>query len=712
VNFSSRLFSVCIGILTVALCCGGCSVSKSAAPPSTTDNGGVPGRATSTGSTADTSSPAPIGTEVQAPATTPWLASPPGQEPAHVPGTVITGITFEAHADRSVVALQTTGTPPQVQVKQQHNPTRLALDVKPARLSPTQEKALMVRDPKGVVTRLEAIPGTDGQEDMVKVVVYLRTATAFEVQQDNDVIRLAIAQSSTTAAAARAPLPPGSPTAVASPSVPTLSRPGLPAASPVAAKTARVMPQRAAIVPRGAAAAAAPGAVESAPAARPAAPPPGAGLIEPQAFTGEKISLDFQDADINDILRLIAEVGGVNIIASGDVQGKVTTRLVDVPWDQALDVILKINGMGQERSGNIIRVAPLARITQERRERVQALKTEVEAEPLVTRMVPVNYAKAKELQPNVAKLLTPERGKILIDERTSTMIITDTQKQVDDISALVEKLDRPTPQVMIEARIVESSRNFTRELGIQLGLSFSQITDRVFPNRIDVGGGVSPTAVQPGGVVRPSVPANFLLDLPAAVVAGGSGGAIAFSLASIGGSILDAQLSALESSGRGKIISSPKIATLDNTEAQILSGSKIPYQTVSAEGTKVQFIDATISLKVTPHITPNDYINMKIIATKNEQGANTAAGPIITTREAHTDMLVKDGETVVIGGLYKRNTTSSRDGLPGLSNLPVIGRLFRRDKETDINDELLIFLTPRILRQDDATVKPRATLSY
>ena len=711
-NFSYRLFRVCIGILTVALYCGGCSVQQSAAPPPTADNREVPGRDTSTGGTADTSSPVPMKTDVKAPAATPRLASSPGQEPAHVPGTVIMGITFEAHVDRSVVALQTTGTPPQVRVKQQHTPPRLALDVKPARLSPTQEKVMTVRDPGGVVTRLEAIPEADGQKDMVKVVVYLHTATAFEVQQDNDVIRLAMALSSTRAATARAPQPPGSPTVVAAPSVPPPAPPGLPVTSRVATKTARVMPQRTASGPRGTVVPLGPGVIESAPAARPAAPSPGVGHAEPQAFTGERISLDFQDADINDILRLIAEVGGVNIIASGDVQGKVTTRMVDVPWDQALDVILKVNGLGQERSGNIIRVAPLAKLTQERQQRLAAQRTEVEAEPLVTRLVPINYAKPKELQPNVAKLLTPERGKILLDERTNTLIITDTPRQIDDMLALVETLDRPTPQVMIEARIVESSRNFTRELGVQLGLQFSQITDRVFPNRIDVGGGVSQPVVQPGGIVRPSVPANFLLDLPAAVAAAGSGGAIFFSLASIGGSILDAQLSALESSGRGKIISSPKIATLDNTEALIQSGKKIPYQTISSEGTRVQFIDATISLRVTPHITPNDYINMKILATKNEQGDNTSAGPTIITREAHTDMLVKDGDTVVIGGLYKRNTSTSRAGLPGLSSLPIIGRLFRHDTERDDNDELLIFLTPRILRQDNTPGKSRATLSY
>jgi type IV pilus assembly protein PilQ len=196
-------------------------------------------------------------------------------------------------------------------------------------------------------------------------------------------------------------------------------------------------------------------------------------------------------------------------------------------------------------------------------------------------------------------------------------------------------------------------------------------------------------------------------------VATGSGGAIGFSLASIGGAILDAQLSALESSGRGKIISSPKIATLDNTEAQIQSGRKIPVATVSAEGTRTEFVDASITLKVTPHVTPNEYIGMKITATKNEADfSNSVNGiPTITTREANTDMLVKDGDTVVIGGLYKRTISSNRAGIPGLSSIPVIGRLFRKEQEKDDSDELLIFLTPRIIRQDDATDNRRTALS-
>ncbi len=640
----------------------------------------------------------------------PVLTSPLGPGPAKLSSAMITAITFDTRADRSIVSFQTTGALPQVQVKQQQNPHRLALDIKPARLSPMQEKAMIVHDLDSIVSHLEAVPLADAQEEAVKVVVYLRTAASFDVHQDNDTIRLALQPSSPNPTAARAPATLHSPTAATLSLLPPAPRPVAPA-PPLVAATAPRIAQINPMVRRGAAAAAgpSPSAESRAPVSQNEGLPSGGSVTEPQAFTGEKISLDFQDADINDILRLIAEVGKVNIIAGGDVQGKITTRMTDVPWDQALDVILKINGLAQERSGNIIRVAPLEKFTNERQERLKAQITEVQAEPLVTRIVPANFAAAKDLRPNLEKLLS-RRGTIIIDARTNTMIITDTQASLDAVLALIEKLDRPTPQVMIEARIVESSRTFLRELGIQLGLAYSQITDRTFPNRIDVRGGVP--ATNTGGLSPPTAPANFLLDLPAAVALG-QGGAIGFSLASIGGTILDAQLSALESSGRGKIISSPKIATLDNTEAQIQSGRKIPVATVSAEGTKTEFVDANITLKVTPHVTPNEFIGMKITATKNEADFTQQVNniPTITTREANTDMLVKDGDTVVIGGLYRRTIQSSRSGVPGLSSIPVIGWLFRKERQQDDSDELLIFLTPRIIRQDDATDKRRTVLS-
>jgi type IV pilus assembly protein PilQ len=384
-------------------------------------------------------------------------------------------------------------------------------------------------------------------------------------------------------------------------------------------------------------------------------------------------------------------VSGLNIIAGSDVQGTITTHMVDVPWDQALDVILRINGLAQEREGNIIRVAPIARFITERQETLRARQTEVQAEATITQLVPINYANATELKGNLEKLLSP-RGSIIIDPRTNTMIITDTRKNLDDMLALVETLDRQTSQVMIETRIVEATRNFLRDLGIQLGTQFNKITNLTFPNRI----GVTGTALPEAG--------NFLVDLPAAVGAG-AGGAITFTLAGAS-SLLDVRLSAAESSGQIKIISNPKIATLDNAEALIQSGRRIPVQTTSAEGTKTEFVDASLSLKVTPHVTQDDFVSMKISATKNEADFGNQVNniPTITTREATTNMLVKDGDTVVIGGLYRRTLSSSRAGVPWVSQVPVLGWLFQKTLERDDNEELLIFLTPRIIRQLE---KPR-----
>jgi type IV pilus assembly protein PilQ len=308
--------------------------------------------------------------------------------------------------------------------------------------------------------------------------------------------------------------------------------------------------------------------------------------------------------------------------------------------------------------------------------------------------VPINYADATELKSSLEKLLSG-RGSIFIDGRTNTMIVTDTRRNLDDVLTLVQTLDRQTPQVMIEARIVEASRDFSRELGVRFGGQYAAVTDRTFPNRI----GVSGASTDP----------NFVVDLPAAVGAG-SGGAIAFALAGAN-SILNVELSALEASGRGKIISNPRIATLDNTEAVIQSGVRIPFETNSAEGTKTEFIDASLVLKVTPHVTPDGFINMKINVTNNQpnEAITSAAGqPSITTREANTAMLVRDGDTVVIGGLYRRILSTNRAGLPWMSQMPVLGWLFRKDTESDRNEELLIFITPRIIRQPEMPYRSRA----
>jgi type IV pilus assembly protein PilQ len=602
-------------------------------------------------------------------------------------GAMVKDVTFVSLADRAVLAMQIGGPAPQVRVRERREPLRLIVNIKGASLSPTWEKADFLFDPSGIVHDLTAKQVDTASGPNVKLEVYLRKAVPFEVQQDDHLLQLVLAKAATSTDTSSAAAPAASSTQAAaqtSESLPLIAQMMPMGKTPTGASPMRKPSVRTA--PSGTASTAA-AADESK-------------ADESKKYTGKKISLDFQNADINDILRLIAEVSGLNVIAGGDVQGTVTTRMVDVPWDQALDVILKINGLAQEREGNIIRVAPLKRFIAEREERMQAQKTEIQSEPTVTQVVPVNYAEADELKKNLERLLG-DRGSIFIDERTNTLIITDTQEHLDDMMALLATLDRQTPQVVIEARIVETTRNFLRELGVQLGFNYQDVTDREFPNRINVGGGVADTA-----------PGNFLVDLPAAAAAG-SGGAISFALAGAS-SLLNVRLSALEDSGEGKVVSSPKIATLDNTEALIQSGRRIPYQTISSEGTKTEFVDASISLKVTPHVTPDGFVSMKIVATKNDADfAQTSGGvPTITTREATTEMLVKDGNTVVIGGLYTRDMEEASNGVPGLQDVPVLGWLFNKKRRSDTNEELLIFITPRIVRQPHLQKQAKTTLAY
>lgn len=621
--------------------------------------------------------------------------------------TVVTDVEFDTLPEASVVTVQTSGQLPQMRVRQRTEPLRLILDMAHARLDAASGKVMAVHDPGGVVTQLQTVQETEGDGETVQIVAYLKAETPFAVRQEENEVRMVIAKPAAQVPATdTAALPAPSAPAITASQAASVSH-----ESPVAARyTPADAPSEATSVQQESASAEA-NTVAAAQSRDSAAPAAAQGITAPvssttigaqdvQRYTGEKISLDFQNADIHDILRLLAEVSGLNVITGPDVQGSVTTRMIDVPWDQALDVILKINGLAQEREENIIRIAPAERFITERQERLRAQQTEVQIEPTVTQVVPVNYAKAEELKTNLEMLLG-DRGSIFVDTRTNTMIVNDTRRNIDGMLTLVQTLDRQTPQVMIESRIVEASRNFLRDLGIQLGARTTKTTDRKFPSTVTVGGSATPDA------------GNFLVDLPAAV-ATGQGGAISFALAGAG-SLLNVRLSALERSGNGKIITNPKIATLDNTEAIIQSGRRIPFETVSQEGTQTEFADASISLRVTPHVTADGFINLKINATKNEADfANTSAGgvPTILTREASTEMLIKDGETVVIGGLYSRTIQSSHDGVPGLSKLPVIGWLFQQNRKEDINDELLIFITPRIIKQPEAPVQARAALSY
>lgn len=595
--------------------------------------------------------------------------------------TVVTGVKFHSLPGASEIAVQIAGTLPQMRIKQLTHPLRLTLDVADARLSPSQDHLMAVHDPAGVVSQLQTMQSANqpDTQQTVHIVAYLHMPAPFEVRQEANQVRVILTQPVMQTAV-------GEPEAAASPPPVTVSEPAvLLSGAPLIAQAAPAEPGAAAGVPE------------------PIAP---ATIMsqEDKKYTGEKISLDFQNADIHDILRLIAEVSGLNIISGPDVKGTVTTRMVDVPWDQALDVVLRINGLDQERADNIVRVAPVDRFITERQDRLRAQQAEVQAEPTVTQVVPISYADVNELKANLERVLS-NRGSIWVDTRTHTLVLTDVQVHVNQALELVKTLDRQTPQVMIESRIVEASRQFLRELGVQLGARVVKTTDSNFPSTIAVGGDVSSSSADGTSA------GNFLVDLPAAVGTG-QGGAISFALAGAG-SLLNVQLSALENSGQGKVITNPKIATLDNTEALIESGRRIPYATVSDEGTRTEFADASIKLRVTPNVAPDGFIDLKIHATKNEADfSRTSANgvPTILTREATTEMLVRDGDTVVIGGLYQRTLQEANRGVPWLSRVPVLGWLFKTKRKEDNHEELLIFITPRIIKRPDVPSQAQALL--
>ncbi len=409
-------------------------------------------------------------------------------------------------------------------------------------------------------------------------------------------------------------------------------------------------------------------------------------------YTGQRISLDFQQADLIDVLRLISEVSGMNIITSPDVAGRVTTRMVNIPWDQALDMILKTHGLGKDQEGSIIRVAPLDRLRKERDDELQSKRVVEELEPPVTRTLQLSYARAEELKSNMEKLLT-KQGRLDIDKRTNTIIVKDVSATVDEVLGLIRRLDAQTRQVSIDTRIVETSRTFLQELGIRWGNFVNQDTGVKFPRQVSLSG----RQPAPGGVSP--VGGNFAVDLPTLT----QPPALAIGLSLISNSsVIDLELQALERNGRGRIISNPKVVTLDNKEALIESGDEVPFKTESADtGPKVEFKDAKITLKVTPHISPDDFVLLEVDAAKKEVDfARTVEGnPTITSRQSKTSILVKDGATVVIGGLFKRTTTDTREGVPGLSKIPYLGWLFKTEQTRDDNDDLLFFITPRIVRE-------------
>jgi type IV pilus assembly protein PilQ len=418
----------------------------------------------------------------------------------------------------------------------------------------------------------------------------------------------------------------------------------------------------------------------------------------PTRFTGSPISLDFQGADLRAVLRSFAEISGLNIVIDPNVQGTVDVALRDVPWDQALDIILRANKLGYSVDGTIVRISPLATLATEEKERGDLAKAQADSGQLTIRTFPLSYAKGEDMvvllkQANILS----NRGSAFVDHPTNTLIVTDLQERLTNTSDLITTLDRAQPQVEIEARIVQTNKTYARALGIQWGFSgavapaLGNTTNLAFPNSGTLAGRA------PGPVA--STPVGTAVNLPAL---GGATSAVGLTLGSVNGSFnVDVALSALETSGNGRLLSTPKVSTLNNVAAEMTQGVQIPIQTSTNNTVVTSFKDAALTLKVTPQITAANTVIMQI-ALENatpDFGRSINGIPPINTQRAITTVLVLDGQTTVIGGIYTSTQTNTRDQTPGLGSIPILGWLFRRERMDDQNTELLIFITPRIVRQ-------------
>lgn len=418
-------------------------------------------------------------------------------------------------------------------------------------------------------------------------------------------------------------------------------------------------------------------------------------------FAGRRISLDFQQADITNILRLIAEVSGFNIVVGEGVKAKVTMKLVSVPWDQALDMLLKMNGLGMIRQGTIVWVDTLTNIAKQQDEEARAKEAKTKAEELVDRVFYIRNIQAQELQTALRQYLSP-RGVMNISAGSNALIVRDTETKLAVMKQLVDGLDLQVPQVQIEARIVQADTVYARGMGIQWGIQNGDFGPNSFNFLGNATGAFAPT----GGTGATTIPRDFIVNLPAQVGGLPAVPAIGYQFGKLApGFALDLRLSAGELLGLSKVIAAPKITTLDKREAKISQGESIPFQTTSLQGTQTTFVDANLELNVTPQITSRDpkevgkQILMKVRATRNAVGARSnPAGPSIDRREATTQVIVRDGETMVIGGVFVDTQNNNVQGVPYLSRIPVLGWLFKNKSESVSKQELLIFMTPTIIR--------------
>ena len=420
-------------------------------------------------------------------------------------------------------------------------------------------------------------------------------------------------------------------------------------------------------------------------------------------YIGHPVSLDFQDADLRSVLRALVAQGGLNVVFDNGVQGTIDIVLNDIPWDQALETILRANKLGYVAEGTIIRIAPLSVLAEEEQDRTKLANARALAGDLGVRTFSLSYARAQELQPLLTRSVLSPRGQIQVDQRTNTLIVTDLPDRLLTAQNLIMGLDRPEPQVEVEARIVQTTRDFARAIGIQWGLNgrmtpeLGNTSGLAFPNRGTVGG-------RTGAEQRPVDPRAGPLEMTGSAVnlpAANATSAIGLALGSINGSFnLDVALSALERSGKGRVLSTPRLTTQNNIQAKVQQGIQIPIQTIANNTVTVTFKEAVLMLQVTPQITAAGTVIMQVSVTNMAADFSREVNgiPPIDTQEAHTQVQVNDGATTVIGGIFVSKEQASSEKVPFLSRIPLVKWLFRADSVTDESRELLIFITPRILK--------------
>ena len=431
-----------------------------------------------------------------------------------------------------------------------------------------------------------------------------------------------------------------------------------------------------------------------------------------EKFTGEKLSLNFQDIEVRAILQLLADFTDKNLVASDSVGGNLTLRLKNVPWDQALDIILKARGLGKREVGNVMMVAPQEELTARERLEMESKQQYLELSPLKTEFIQVNYAKASDMASIIkdeANNLISERGNVSVDERTNTLLVQETSEYLEEIKTILKALDIPVKQVQIESKIVVANDDFSRGLGVKLGYSVRTsplvLDGAKTNNSVIIGGGIGgDTSVATGtgflNADNASTPQeNYQVSLPITSPTG----ALKMFVGRQGSYLLNLELQAAQAEGRGEIISSPTVITANQREATIESGTEIPYLEASSSGaTSVSFKKAVLSLKVTPQITPDKRIIMDLRVNKDSVGTIFSGIPSIDTNNLITQVLVENGETVVLGGVYETSETNNRGSIPLLGDIPMIGVLFRNKTKTQKKKELLVFITPQIIDQTPA----------